>query len=181
MYYKKIGINIPLFGISADVCKQLNLMINQVQNSCVDFRDNGNSQPHVTITMGSIDFENDLETVIQYVKNQVSNLNRSPMRFGKPYCETLTKRYVFSDVIFNDQMIQFRNQTAKYMNQLYETPARVSEIPHITLAAYDDIVDINDYINNINVVIPSCNIEAVDISLAGDKGVKSSIIERVWI
>lgn len=178
----KVGVNFPVEGNSAKACIRVNKLINERCMSEVRFGEWGNSQPHVTVTMGMVQRKY-ISDMIEALERSVMEIGYENMRFSAIYREKMTERYIMSDVALSDRMVEWRKRTAKDLAKFYEKQSRTSDISHLTIAAYDNIPDwdIDDYLVKIGENIPDSRIAAVDISLAGEKGIKGQIIKRIAV
>ena len=105
---------------------------------------------------------------------------RPPMDFGPVYRETVTGHYVFADVSFPEPVQQWRKEVQKAVGAFFVEPARTTDVPHLTLGhVSEDLERIDTYINGNDLSVPQCDIQTVDISMSGSKGIKQAVLKTL--
>jgi len=179
----KIGVNLPITEPTLAACLKINSEIVSLTQSLVTFGPRGNSSPHVTIAMGSIESDEliaQVETAIQTLKSDLPDTIR--LNFGPVYRESLTGHYIFSDVLFSDAVMDWRAKAQRALHSLFVDPARTSDVPHLTLGHISANFDkVDDYVAQLAENIPPCDATSIDISRSGSKGVKLKVLKRVRV
>jgi hypothetical protein len=178
----KIGINFPIVSPSLEVCLEVNSRLDDIAESFVRFGDGGNSSPHVTVAMGTLNSESDLDEIKRIMRTKAMNLpKRASMSFGGIYREILTGHYIFSDISFSHGIGEWRLEAQKILSSFFSEAARTSEVPHLTVGHISSKEgDVDSFLKHLDMMIPSCPIPAIDIAVGGPKGIKGSIIERIF-
>jgi 2'-5' RNA ligase len=179
----KVGVNIPITEPALTACLKINSEIASLTQSLVVFGPDGNSSPHVTIAMGSIESDDLMAQVEAVLQNLTRNLPSTiQLDFGPVYRESLTGHYVFSDVLFSDAMADWRAKAQRALHSLFIEPARTSDVPHLTLGHVSaDFHKVDDYAAQLAESIPPCDATSIDISRSGSKGIKLKVLRRVSI
>lgn len=178
----KININFPITGDTLTDCLRINDDISHKVGSVIRFGAMGNSSPHVTLFMGDID-----ETHITSISTRVRNLAQAlpgPIQaeFGPPYRETVTGRYIFSDISVPDMVTEWRSCLRNAVSEYFVSGARMTEEElHLTLGVLEAPgAEIDSYLVGQFPLSPSI-FHHIEISMAGAKGAKTDILYTIDI
>lgn len=175
----KVGVNFPITRPTLEACAEINKAMMALTESAVTFGVEGNSEPHVTVAMGTlerakIDY---LRTVVE--KESLELPGPFMAEFGRPYRESLTGRYVVCDVVLSEAVRRWRLNLQDGLSRFFADVARVSDEPHLTLAHVDENLDcVDSYLKGCP-SLPSCEVDRVALSLAGNKGRKLKTLAEV--
>lgn len=176
----KININFPIGGDTLADCLQVNNIVRQKIGSVIRFGSTGNSSPHVTLLMGDV-VDADFPSVAESVRELANSLPPSiPAEFGPPYRETVTGRYIFSDVSVPYIVSSWRSGLRSTISKYFASSARMTEEDlHLTLAVLEvSSAEIDASLRSLPSLRPSI-FSRIDISLAGDKGAKLDILQEL--
>jgi len=177
----KVGVNFPITQPALDACLRINSTISTMTDGLISFGPSGTSSPHVTVAMGTI-FRNDLDRVVNALGRAVTKLDGAVvMRFGTPYRESLTGRYIMVDVDLGTSNTRWRNQTRDLLTPLFVEAARTSDEAHLTLGLVESKYEAVVLALDSAPAIPSCAVDRLHVSLSGRKGVKSAVLAEVPI
>lgn len=175
----KININFPVFGNTLTDCLMLNRDISRKSVSSIRFGPDGNSSPHVTILMGDVECSN-VTCLSEIVAKMARTLPSSvAAKFGKPYRETVTGRYIMANVVVPHHMAMWRLALRQALSQYFISESRMSKDLHVTLAVLETpSTTIDSYLAELPELNPSI-FSCLDISEAGAKGAKLDVISRL--
>ena len=178
----KININLPVTGEVLGKCLAINEAVRVRIGTVILFGPTGNSSPHVTLLMGEV-AEGHVAQVQEKVHGIISELPRPlAVRFGAPYREIVTGRYIFSDVVVPGEVRRWRSQLQAVVSEYFFSTARMTEDElHLTLGVLEEAdAQIDGYLASLPALGQSV-ISGVDISVAGAKGAKLDLIEHLVI
>lgn len=176
----KLSVNMPVDGETLRAAVALNGTLVRDWQCDTSFGEAGNSSPHITIAMGQVAASSStLEDLLRTVSRDMHEIEDWRLRraeFSAPYRESLTGRYIFCDVTFSDELTQWRLAMADHLRGFFVEPARTTQDAHMTVGhipVADDGVD--DFLRTQG-PLPSSTLQAIDLSVAGDKGRKSTVL-----
>ena len=175
----KVNINFPITGPALARCLEVNQDIEELTESVVRFGPSGNSTPHVTLMMGTIEEVNipEIERVIRgYSENLPSKV---AAELGRPYRETLTGRYVMADVTVPSNVLIWRTELRNAVEGYFVDAARMSDDLHVTLAVLEKPSTVIDPYLSTSAELPTSNFSSIDLSEAGPKGTKLNVLAEV--
>ncbi|GGM36249.1 2'-5' RNA ligase family protein [Promicromonospora citrea] len=174
----KIGVSFAVEGPAADDCALINATIDQRHGSLVRYGETGNSRPHVTIALGTIDI-GDLDAVIAILAEAVPRLKPFVLRFGAPVRETVTGQYVLADVSAPVAVLSWRASVSAAIVTLMSSLSRTTGEPHLTLAVVEDhFDDVDRLLARSTARVRDCAVRSIDVAHAGAKGIKGDLIQR---
>lgn len=177
----KIGVSFAVEGPASEDCVLINAGIDQRYGSLVRFGEAGNSQPHVTIALGTIDVDV-LDQVIAVLAEAVPPLEPFVMRFGAPARGTVKGQYVLADVSASEAVRSWRAGVGAAIAALMISPSRTTGEPHLTLAAVEEHGDdVDRLLARSTARVRECAVRSVDVAYAGPKGVKGDVIQRFML
>lgn len=175
----KVGVSFAVEGPAVDDCAFLNAAIDQRYGSLVRFGELGNSRPHVTVALGTVEAEA-LDLLVAIVAEAVPRLAPFTVRFGRPARETVTGQYVMTDVLAPDAVLAWRVGVREAVSPLIHGLGRTTSDPHLTLAVVQDHYDdVDQLLARSSIRISECRVTTVDVAHAGPKGAKGDLIRRL--
>jgi hypothetical protein len=163
-------------------CLAVNDALRVRTGTVILFGPTGNSSPHITVLMGEV-ADRDVAQVQKKVRGIISELPRPlAVSFGAPYREIVTGRYIFSDVTVPSEVGNWRSRLRSAVSEYFASSARMTEGEfHLTLGVLEEPDDqIDGYLAGLSALGQSV-LPGVDISVAGAKGAKLDLIERLVI
>lgn len=180
MVRTKISVSFPISEPSLGVLIQCNSKLSRLGRNWITFGESGTSSPHLTIAMGSLASEETLEDLVGACQRAASELvSEVVFRFGNPYLEDVTGRYVLAPVELGKQTKTLRlDLRAQLLNHFIEV-ARMNDQAHVTLASFDEenLVPQGFFVGI--PPIPECRCDHIDIARGGKKGAKGELLARV--
>lgn len=177
---RKLNIHIPL-AVGNDLAPyfKINREIRQITTSIIEYSENSEMQLHVTLLMGFLDDNSDINKLFEKLKCIAEKTYSFILKSGDVYLETLKNSYVFWDIQKNEQLINLRTDIYHSMKQTVELPEGNNKYsPHITLGhVINNHEEVRRYLNQIS---PSISIQAhaIEISDVGVKGTCNGYLEK---
>jgi 2'-5' RNA ligase len=175
---QKIGVSFAVEGLAADDFIRLNAAITDQCGSQVQLGPDGNSRPHVTISLGDTDREG-LARVILIVRKAARTTEPFLMRFGAVARENVTGRYVLADVAMPAPVRQWRSALHAKIADYLSGVGRTTDDPHLTVAVVEENhEEVDQLLSRTYLRIADCRVTHVDIAHAGARGAKGNVIQR---
>ncbi len=133
------------------------------------------SFPHVTAAMGEVE-EAELEQIVEALADLVGQTSATPVRFGAPYRESTTGRYVIAEVFLPQELEDLRRTIRSRTEGLFREAARTSVGAHVTIAHVEAEFAAVDSLLTDEPPLPSCSLDRIDIALGGAKGCRKNVL-----
>jgi hypothetical protein len=175
----KINVAIPVSGDVLAACVRINAQVRRLTSSDIQFGQDANSSPHVTIAMGQVGELRQWIRLQETVIAMSKELRSFSIRVGMPYRESETGRYIVGDIIGAGEFRTWRDAVRMATSGLFADEARTSDEPHLTIAhIVDRQVDV-DRILEREGPLGSCIVDSIEISHGGPKGRRLEILETM--